>query len=114
MTVASTPEERDAVAAEVLRTLVGVRQEAVADACGVTAAQRRSYSVGIETLNRPGSKQIRYQVVSAVGTASKVLRAQLPRRWRFLAVPAGWVARAWAWRWARPRGGLPPPPDQPG
>lgn len=93
---------------EVVRALTLRRQEQVATDCGVPAEARADYAVGVEDLTHPGNRSIRRAIVGSVGGAARVLRGELPRRWRWVARPIGWLAKAIAWFRLRPRGGLPP------
>lgn len=102
--------DADARADEVVRALTLRRQDQVATECGVAPDARAGYTVGIEDLTHPGNRKIRGALVRSVGAAAKVLRTELPGRWRHAARPIGWIGRIVVWFRFRPRGGLPHPP----
>jgi patatin-related protein len=72
-----------------------------------TPVDPATWTVGLETLNEPGSADIQRAVGDLVATASNVAHDVLPPSLRWLAGPVGRLGRGAAWRLTRPTGHLP-------
>lgn len=73
----------------------------------LTPVDPATWTVGLETLNEPGSADIQRAVGDLVATASNVVHDVLPPSLRWLAGPVGRLGRGAAWRLTRPTGHLP-------
>ena len=87
---------------DVRNALIAIRQNQII-AETLPAVDKRTWRVGLDTLNDPGSSEIQATAGQLVTVAANVLRSEFPGPMRWVAGPAAWIGKVAARWFTRPK-----------